>query len=167
MPEEGDDLPKAAGPPRARLGLPTRASARPAAPRATAEGGGGGSTTTASAETPGKVALARRAVAKRARDDAARAAAAADADRDSELEAALEAEVERADRAETRLNEVELSHSAYRPGSTSSPRRRGPPRRTATPRSSLPRRAARTPASGRSRRRRTTCRRQTRRLGMQ
>ena len=114
MPKEGDDLPKAAEHLRARSGLPTRASAQPAA-HAAAAGGGGGSATAASAETPGKVALARassRAVAKRAREDAVRAAAAADSDRETELEAALEAEVARADIAEARLIEVESALQA-------------------------------------------------------
>ena len=114
MPQEGDDLPKAAGHPRARPAMPTLASARLAA-YAAAAGGGGGSATAASAETPGKVALARapsRAVAKRAREDAVRAAAAEDSDLETELEAALQAEVERADIAETRLIEVESALQA-------------------------------------------------------
>ena len=114
MPQEGDDLPKAAGHPRARPAMPALASARLAA-YAAAAGGGGGSATAASAETPGKVALARapsRAVAKRAREDAVRAAAAEDSDLETELEAALQAEVERADIAETRLIEVESALQA-------------------------------------------------------
>ena len=100
MPEVGDDLPKAAGPPRARTGLPTRSSSQPDAPAASVSGGRAPATSAAGCDTPGKVALGRREASKRARDDAGRAAAAADADRVSELETALESELARAYSAE-------------------------------------------------------------------